>query len=72
MLSIIICSVSPERLEQLAGAKVDSHMMPEEITSKLITDDEAKARRITDDYEKARYSNGEVSEEDISFLKNFK
>ena len=36
------------------------------------TDDEAKARRITDDYEKARYSNGEVSEEDISFLKNFK
>ena len=57
---------------KLAGAKVDSHMMPEEITSKLITDDEAKARRITDDYEKARYSNGEVSEEDISFLKNFK
>ena len=39
---------------KLAGAKVDSHMMPEEITSKLITDDEAKARRITDDYEKAR------------------
>ena len=57
---------------KLAGAKVDSHMMPEEITSKLNTDDEAKARRITDDYEKARYSNGEVSEEDISFLKNFK
>ena len=56
----------------MPGAKVDSHMMPEEITSKLITDDEAKARRITDDYEKARYSNGEVSEEDISFLKNFK
>ena len=52
--------------------RLDSHMMPEEITSKLITDDEAKARRITDDYEKARYSNGEVSEEDISFLKNFK
>ena len=66
---------SPKRLSQSLSwqvPKVDSHMMPEEITSKLITDDEAKARRITDDYEKARYSNGEVSEEDISFLKNFK
>ena len=40
--------------------------------SSTLSDDEAKARRITDDYEKARYSNGEVSEEDISFLKNFK
>ena len=43
--------------------------MPDEITKKLITDDETKSKIITESYEKARYSDKEVSKEDIEFLK---
>ena len=44
-------------------------MMPDEITRKHITDDEEKSSIITKNYEKARYSDSEVSKEDIEFLK---
>lgn len=54
---------------KLSGLKPDKEMMPDEITRKLITDDEEKSRRITKSYEKARYSDDEVSKEDIDFLK---
>ena len=46
-----------------------SGVKPDEITRKLITDDEEKSSIITKNYEKARYSDSEVSKEDIEFLK---
>lgn len=54
---------------KLSGAKPDIAMMPDEITKKLITDDEEKSSIITKNYEKARYSDKEVTKEDIEFLK---
>ena len=54
---------------KLSGVKPDKEMMPDEITRKLITDDEEKSSIITKNYEKARYSDSEVSKEDIEFLK---
>ena len=54
---------------KLSGVKPDTAMMPDEITKKLITDDEEKSRIITKNYEKARYSDKEVTKEDIEFLK---
>ena len=46
---------------KLSGVKPDKEMMPDEITRKLITDDEEKSSIITKNYEKARYSDSEVS-----------
>ena len=54
---------------KMSGTTVSQEMMPEEITKKLITDDEEKSRIITKNYEKARYSDEEVSKDDIEFLK---
>lgn len=54
---------------KLSGVKANQEMMPDEITKKLITDDETKSKIITESYEKARYSDKEVSKEDIEFLK---
>lgn len=54
---------------KLSGVNVRQEMLPDEITRKLITDDEDKSARITQNYEKARYSDKEVSKEDIDFLK---
>lgn len=51
------------------GLKPDK-LMPEDISSKLIIEDETKASEITKAYEKARYSKEEVTKDDIKYLKN--
>lgn len=38
---------------KLSGVKANQEMMPDEITKKLITDDETKSKIITESYEKA-------------------
>lgn len=50
------------------GLKPDK-LMPGDISSKLIIEDEEKAAKITEAYEKARYSREEVTKEEISYLK---
>ena len=62
-------SQKKQRIRIISGVKANQEMMPDEITKKLITDDETKSKIITESYEKARYSDKEVSKEDIEFLK---
>ena len=47
-----------------------NNLMPEDISRKLIIEDEIKANIITESYEKARYSNKVVTKEEIKYLKN--
>ena len=54
---------------KLSGVKPDKEMMPDEITRKLITDDEEKSSIITKNYEKARYSDSEVSKEEYRIFR---
>lgn len=48
-----------------------ANMQPEDITRGNITSDEQYADRITADYEKARYSDKNVSDEELDFLLDF-
>jgi len=45
------------------------YLYPSEISEKLIVEDEIKAREITKSYEKARYSEEEVTKEELDYLK---
>ena len=48
-----------------------NYMQPEDITIKRITDDREAAGRITESYEKARYSDKNISKEELEFMLDF-
>lgn len=48
-----------------------NYMQPEDITIKRITDDKEAAGRITESYEKARYSDKNISKEELEFMLDF-
>lgn len=48
-----------------------NYMQPEDITIKRITDDMEAAGRITESYEKARYSDKNISKEELEFMLDF-
>lgn len=59
-----------KRKERMAGNRLE-YMQPEDITKNNITSDDMTAERITKSYEKARYSDKNISKEELEFMLDF-
>ena len=57
--------------EQKRRDKSLENMQPQDITINRITDDADAADRITASYEKARYSDKNISKEELEFMLDF-
>ena len=59
-----------KRKEKMAADSL-VYMQPEDITRNNITSNAATAERITRSYEKARYSDKNISKEELEFMLDF-
>ena len=64
--------ITQKKQKEIRMAKCKlNYMQPEDITIKRITDDMEAASRITESYEKARYSDKNISKEELEFMLDF-
>ena len=61
----------PDKRKEKMAVNSLAYMQPEDITRNNITSNAVTAERITRSYEKARYSDKNISKEELEFMLDF-